>query len=224
VQVIDLERLLVVALAQDVTLHVALPIGDHVVTGAPLAWVWRTSKQPPPQPEPLEGALMDAVTIGFERTRRQDVALGLLQIVDIALISMHVFDYYTAVQSTNELTGLLSELGKYPLGTETVADRDGTVRVIVPAPTFDQYLNLACGEIRRRAAGAPLVCRALLRMLRDVGTVVATDDRRATVGAQVRAVLATAERSIHESADLALVRADAEKALRTISISAARDA
>ena len=165
VQIIHLERLLRVALAQDVTLLVALPIGDHVVPGTPLAWVWRISpKQPPPQPEPLERALMDAVTIGFERTTRQDVALGILQIVDIALISMHIFDYYTSVQSANELTSVLSELGKYPLGID-VSDRDVTVRIIVPAPTFDEYLNLACGEIRRRAAGAPLVCRALLRML-----------------------------------------------------------
>jgi uncharacterized membrane protein len=221
VQTIHSERLLSVALAHDVTLQVGLPIGDHAVAGTPLAWVWRTSpQQPPPRPEPLERALRDAVTIGFERTRRQDVALGLLQIVDIALIAMHVFDYYTAVQSANELASLLSELGKYPLGTETVSDRDGTVRVIVPALTFDEYLNLACGEIRRRAAGEPLVCRALLRMLGDVGAAVATDDRRAIVGEQVRAVVAIAERSIHESADLALVRAEAEKALRTLAVAA----
>ncbi len=220
VQTIYPELLLPVALAQDVTVRLALSVGDHVVAGTPLAWVWRTSpEQPPTQPESLQAALTDAVTIGFERTIRQDVALGLVEIVDIALLSMHVFDFYTAVQSANELASLLSELGRRPLGTETVPDPDGTVRVILPAPSFEDYLDLACGEIRRRGAGEPVVSRALLRMLRDVGTVAVTNSRRASVGEQVRLVLATAERSVQESGDLALIRADADKALRRVTAS-----
>jgi uncharacterized membrane protein len=217
VQAIYPELLLPVALAQHVSVRVALSVGDHVVAGMPLAWVWRTSpEQPPPDPEPLQTALLDAVTIGFERTFRQDVALGLQQIVDIALLSMHVFDFYTAVQSANELASLLSKLGRHPLGTEAIADLDGTVRVIIPALSFEDYLELACGQIRRRGAGEPAVARALVRMLRDVGSVVVTDTRKASVGEQVRLVLATAERSVKESDDLDLIRADAEQALRRV--------
>jgi uncharacterized membrane protein len=217
VQAIYPELLLPVALAQQVTVRVALSVGDHVVAGMPLAWVWRTSpEQPPPQPEPVQTALLEAVTIGFERTFRQDVALGLLQIVDAALLSMHVFDFYTAVQSTNELARLLSKLGRHPLGTETIPDLDGTVRVIIPALSFEDYLELACGQIRRRSAGEPMVSRALVRMLRDVGTVVVTDTRKASIAEQLRLVLATAERSVKEPEDLDLVRSDAEQALRRV--------
>jgi uncharacterized membrane protein len=220
VQTIYPEILLPAALAQDVTLRLAMSVGDHVVTGTPLAWVWRTSpEQPPPQPEPLQAALTDAVTIGFERTFRQDVTLGLVEIVDIALLSMHVFDFYTAVQSANELARLLAKLATRPLGTETVPDLDGTVRVIIPAPSFEDCLDLACGQIRRRGAGEPVVLRALLRMLLDVGTVVVTDSRRASVGEQVHLVLATADRSIQEPGDLARIHADAEKALRRLTAS-----
>ena len=198
-------------------MRVALSVGDHVVAGMPLAWIWRTSpEQPPPQTEPLQTALLEAVTIGFERTFRQDVALGLLQIVDAALLSMHVFDFYTAVQSTNELARLLSKLGRHPLGTEAIVDLDGTVRVIIPALSFEDYLELACGQIRRRSAGEPMVSRALVRMLRDVGTVVVTDTRKASIAEQLRLVLATAERSVKESEDLDLVRSDAEQALRRV--------
>ena len=217
VQAIHPELLLPVTLAQQVTVRVALSVGDHVVAGMPLAWIWRTSpEQPPPQPEPLQTALLEAVTIGFERTFRQDVALGLLQIVDAALLSMHVFDFYTAVQSTNELARLLSKLGRHPLGTEAIVDLDGTVRVIIPALSFEDYLELACGQIRRRSAGEPMVSRALVRMLRDVGTVVLTDTRKASIAEQLRLVLATAERSVKESEDLDLVRSDAEQALRRV--------
>ena len=217
VQAIHPELLLPVALAQQATVRIALSVGDHVVAGMPLAWIWRTSpEQPPPQPEPLQTALLEAVTIGIERTFRQDVALGLLQIVDAALLSMHVFDFYTAVQSTNELARLLSKLGRHPLGTEAIVDLDGTVRVIIPALSFEDYLELACGQIRRRSAGEPMVSRALVRMLRDVGTVVVTDTRKASIAEQLRLVLATAERSVKESEDLDLVRSDAEQALRRV--------
>jgi uncharacterized membrane protein len=129
---------------------------------------------------------------------------------------MHVFDFYTAVQSTNELARLLSKLGRHPLGTEAIVDLDGTVRVIIPALSFEDYLELACGQIRRRSAGEPMVSRALVRMLRDVGTVVVTDTRKASIAEQLRLVLATAERSVKESEDLDLVRSDAEQALRRV--------
>jgi uncharacterized membrane protein len=219
VQAIYPELLLPVAVARQVTVRVALSVGDHVVAGMPLAWAWRTSpEQPPPQSEPLQAALLGGVMIGFERTFRQDVALGLQQIVDAALLSMHVFDFYTAVQSTNELANLLSKLGRHVLGTETIPDRDGTVRVIIAAPSFEDYLELACGQIRRRGAGEPAVSRALVRMLRDVGTVVVTDTRKASVAEQVRLVLETAERTVKEPDDLALIRADAQQALRRVKI------
>ena len=215
VQTIYPEFLLPVAVDQDVTLRVALPIGDHVVAGMSLAWAWRRSRdQPRPQPEPLQAALKDAVAIGFERTTRQDVALGLLQIVDTALLSMHVFDYYTTVQAANELACLLSELGQRRLGPETITGLDGTVRVSIPAPSFEDYLDMACGEIRRRGGSEPVVLRALARMLSDVRTMVVTQDRRASIDEQMRLVLATAERSVHEPADLALIREEAERALR----------
>jgi uncharacterized membrane protein len=220
VQAIYPEFLLPVAVAQDITVRGALSVGDHVVEGMPLAWAWRTSpEQPPPKPEPLQAALLDAVTIGFERTFRQDVALGLQQIVDIALLSMHVFDFYTAVQSANELANLLSKLGRHTLGTETIVDLEGTVRVIIPALDFEDYLELACGQIRRRGAGEPDVSRALVRLLRDVGSVVVTENRKTSVGDQVRLVLATAERSVKEPEDLTLIGSDVQQALSRVEIS-----
>jgi uncharacterized membrane protein len=207
VQTIYPEFLLPVAVDQDVVLRVALPIGDHVVAGMSLAWAWRRSRdQPRPQPEPLQAALKDAVAIGFERTTRQDVALGLLQIVDTALLSMHVFDYYTTVQAANELACLLSELGQRRLGPETITGLDGTVRVSIPAPSFEDYLDMACGEIRRRGGNEPVVLRALARMLSDVRSMVVTQDRRASMDEQMRLVLATAERSRPRARHLALIR------------------
>ena len=49
-----------------------------------------------------------------------------------------------------------------------------------------------------------------------MGDEALTDTRRASVGEQVRLVLETAERSVKETDDLALIRADVEQALRRV--------
>jgi uncharacterized membrane protein len=95
------------------------------------------------------------------------------------------------------------------MGDEALRSGDGAVRVICPSPSFEQYLDLACGEIRRRGAGETMISRALLRLLREVGSVVTTDKRRAYVLNQISLAVATAERSIQEPGDLTHFRAEA---------------
>jgi uncharacterized membrane protein len=210
VQTIHPETLVAVADATQVTVRLVPTIGDHIVEGTPLARVWRTSpEQRVAEHGQLARALAAAVTIGPERTMRQDVGLGFIQIVDVALLSLHIFDFQTAIQAINELAALLCKLSQYAMGDEALRSGDGAVRVICPSPSFEQYLDLACGEIRRRGAGETMISRALLRLLRQVGSVVTTDKRRAYVLNQISLAVATAERSIQEPGDLTHFRAEA---------------
>jgi uncharacterized membrane protein len=213
VQTIHPETLVAVADATQVTVRLVPAIGDHIVEGTPLARVWRTSpEQRVAEHGQLVRALAAAVTIGPERTMRQDVGLGFIQIVDVALLSLHIYDFQTAIQAINELSTLLCKCSQYAMGDEALRSGDGAVRVICPSPSFEQYLDLACGEIRRRGAGETMISRALLRLLRQVGSVVTTDKRRAYVLNQISLAVATAERSIQEPGDLTHFRAEAEEA------------
>jgi uncharacterized membrane protein len=204
------------ATAEDAVISLVPGIGGHVVAGNPLGWAWRASpEQKPPRQEPLEAALASSMTIGSARSAYHDVALGAIQIVDIALLSMHIFDYHTVVQAADELAVLLSTLADVLLGPEAIADTTGTVRVVVPALIYEDYLELACGEIRRRGASEPVVLRALVTMLRNVGGYV-TPDRRDAVRDQLELVRSTAERSIQEPHDFELVRRDVDEALHAV--------
>ncbi len=158
----------------------------------------------------LRHAIDAAVHIGPARSRRQDVAIGIYQIIDIAVLAIHNFDYNTAVQSTNELSILLCKLAPLPLGAEAYQDTAGTTRVVIPARGFNDYLDIACGQIMRRGSREPVELLALLRMLRDVGTLVRADDRKAAVAAKVRDVLSTARESITDSSELARLESMAE--------------
>lgn len=211
VQRLQLERVLAAAQTEDVVVRLAHGVGGHVIAGNVFGWMWRTTDGVPPAPEPMATALARSMTLGAARSSQFDAGLGLIQIVDIALLSMHVFDFHTVVQATDELTVVLSRLAAQPLGPELVPDAAGVTRVVVPAPTFEDYLDLAFGEIRRRGAGEPVVFRALIAALREI-TSAAGPERRALIGQQLEMVGSTAERTVHEPHDLELVLRDAESA------------
>src|SRR4029450_1522164 len=73
------------AAAQRVNVCLRPWVGEHVVAGMPLAWVWSASPEVPvPAAESMAGPLHAAVRIGFERTLEQDPGLGLRQLIDPA--------------------------------------------------------------------------------------------------------------------------------------------
>ena len=212
VQRLQTATLVQAAAAEDSVIRLVPGIGGHVVAGSALGWAWRATKEARPRAEPLETAVAKSVTIGAARSEHHDVALGAIQMVDVALLSMHVFDFHTVQQSADELAVLLSNIADLPLGTEAIADDTGAVRLVVPALTFEDYLELACGEIRRRGAAEPVVLRSLVKLLRSVGAIT-KPERLDLVREQLELVRSTAERSIQEPHDLELVLSDADDAL-----------
>ena len=110
---------------------------------------------------------------------------------------------------------MLSSIADVPLGTEAIADDAGAVRLVVPALTFEDYLELACGEIRRRGAPEPVVLRSLVKLLRSVGAIT-KPELLDLVREQLELVRSTAERSIQEPHDLELVLSNADEALLAI--------
>lgn len=190
------------ATAKKMVIRMVPGIGSHVVCGSTLAWAWSpTDDATPTQINSLGKAINHAVTIGRARSGYGDVALSASEMVDIALVSLHIFDYHTVEQAAAELTILLSRISGLPLGDEVFADDAGTGHVVVPAPYFSDYLELACGEIRRKGSSEPVVLLALVRLLRMVG-VIAGSERLDAVHQQFDLIRSSAERSISEKHDL----------------------
>ena len=209
VQTVHPERLVSLAEQLDVTVQIAPLVGDHVVAGRPIAHAWRTSlEQPPPDPAALADALQDAVQIGYQRTLQQDVRFGMRQLVDIALraLSPAVNDPYTAIQAIHRLTVLLCALAPLPLGDYQVNGSKNTARVIVHAPAFADYAELACSLIRRYGAAEPTVSAALLTMLQDAQVLITDPDRLQVLVREAQLVLSDAEQLTRQPADLRQVR------------------
>jgi uncharacterized membrane protein len=148
--------------------------------------------------------------VGSERTLLQDAAFGMRQLVDIALkaLSPAVNDPYTAVMSVERLTALLAALAPRQLGDIVLHDTDGPSRVVAHFPTFADYVDLAVGQIRRYGASEPQVAYALIQLLRVAATQTGDSKRRQVLASHARLVLADAERTICQSADLARLQSE----------------
>ncbi|WP_454296433.1 DUF2254 domain-containing protein [Salana multivorans] len=217
------EPIIRAAAVADVVVWLEPGIGYHTVAGTALAWAWRphgarTSPDVPLSPadaQNLAEAVRRSVTIGWARSAYLDISLSAIELVDVALLSMHIFDYHTVEQSTAELSVLLCELAPLDLGPETFTDSSGTIRLVVPARKFRDYLDLACGEIRRKGASEPVVLLALVRLLRAVG-LVAGPTRADDVEVQLDLVRSAARRSISETYDADRVLAAVDEASEAI--------
>jgi uncharacterized membrane protein len=210
-QTVHPDPLLVWARAHRVVILLRVRVGEHVVAGTTLAWVWTvTADLPAADPAVARSELDRAVRIGFERTLEQDAALGIRQLVDMACkaLSPAVNDPYTAVQAVDHLSVIFCALAVRPLGDWVTADPGGGAAVIVPGRRFGDYLATMCGLIRRYGSAEPTLSIALLRLLENCATVLPADPARwSALGEQADLIVADATRAIPQPADLAAVTA-----------------
>ena len=220
VQTVHLERVLPLAAADGLLIALRRRVGEHVVEGTTLAWAWTADPDAPaPDAPAVRRALDDAVGIGFERTRQQDAAIGIRQLVDVACkaLSPAVNDPYTAVQAVDHLSVIFHELAGVPLGPQVARDPAGRVVASVPSRRFGEYLATMCGLVRRYGSREPTVSAALLRLLDHcVGVVHDDADRLADLANEARLILADAERDITQPDDVVPVRVAADALRREI--------
>jgi uncharacterized membrane protein len=113
VQVVHVERLLAAAVFRRVNIRLRPRVGEHVVAGSTLAWVWPASAADPPSSATGIASVVDgAVRVGFERTLEQDPGLGMRQLCDAACkaLSPAINDPYTAIQASEHLSVLFAAL------------------------------------------------------------------------------------------------------------------
>ncbi len=209
-QTVHPELLLPVASRYHLHIRLRVRVGEHIVAGTVLGWMWTpTPDEPAPDPAVFAHPMQAAVRIGFERTQEQDAAFGIRQLVDMACkaLSPAVNDPYTAVQAVDHLSVIFCALAVRPLGDVVAKDPNGSGVVIVPARRFGEYLATMCGLIRRYGSGEPTLSAALLRLL-DNCTAVLPDDpaRWAALDEQADLILADATRETAQPADTRAVQ------------------
>ena len=193
------EVLLPLARDHDLVAVVSTMVGEFVVEGAPLVWVWAPSPDdPPPDPAPFREVLPVAVRLGYERTAEQDVAFGVRQLADIAVkaLSPAINDPYTAIQALEHLGVLLAQLVRRPLGSQRLHDDAGTIESSCPAGTCPTTSTWPPGRSAGTGAPNPGWTGPCSRVLATTGTFCRDPDDRALIAGHVQLVVEDAERTI----------------------------
>lgn len=219
VQAVDPDGLVPWTAQRDAIITITVFAGERVTAGVPFGLVWRRDPAASPlEAEEASRQVFPALEVGFERTPQQDVAFGFRQLEDISIKAMSpaINDPATATHAIGHMADLLCELAGRQLGPHLSYDAEGVTRVIVPRREFPDFLDVACGQIRRFGAGEPLIVEALLTTLRDVGTLLRDGRDRAACRRQIDRIERAAQRRIEEEDDLAHVRAVAATARQAV--------
>jgi uncharacterized membrane protein len=143
---------------------VTAAVGDPILEMSPLVRVYAA-------PQPLdEQRLKSAFEIGDERTFEQDPKYAIRLVVDIAIkaLSPAINDPTTAVQALDQIEDLLIQLGHRQLDIGKYRDDQGALHLVVPFPTWDDFLRLALDEIRYCGASSVQVMRRMNALISNL--------------------------------------------------------
>jgi len=114
--------------------------------------------------------IRSAVAFGPERTLEQDPMFAFRIIVDIALkaLSPAINDPTTGVLALDQVHRLLRLVGQRKLRGEVIVDDGGQPRVIFRTPNWEDYVQVACSEIRACGADNLQIARRMRAMLENL--------------------------------------------------------
>jgi uncharacterized membrane protein len=161
---VDIPTLVALAHLHDGVIEFLPQVGDFVAAEEPLF--------------KLHGGAMaiddrtvrSTVAFGPERTLEQDPMFAFRIIVDIALkaLSPAINDPTTAVLALDQVHRLLRMVGQRKLRGEVIVDEGGRPRAIFRTPNWENYVQVACSEIRACGADNLQVARRMRAMLENL--------------------------------------------------------
>lgn len=173
----DFAALVRLAENADALIAIDWGVGETLMEHAVLLRVHGANQRLPEQ------ELMRAIHLSTARHFEQDPKYAVRLLVDIAIraLSPAVNDPTTAVQALDQIEGLLRRLGRRQLDAGYLKDASGAIRVTVPVPTWQDYLDLAFDEIRQFGLTSVQVNRRLKAALIGLADTIEIDDRRIAV-------------------------------------------
>ena len=166
--------------------------------------------------------LRAAVAFGSERTMEQDPMFAFRILVDIALkaLSKAINDPTTAVLAIDQLQRLLQRVGNRDLRNELIRDAAGQLRLIFRTPNWEDFVHLACTEIRHSGAESIQVARRLRAMIETL-TQTLPEHRQPALRHELKLLDLSVERLYVFSEDLALARIADSQGLGSSAVGAA---
>jgi len=154
-----------------------------------------------------ERILRGSVIFGTERTMEQDPLFAFRILVDIAIkaLSPAINDPTTGVLAIDQLQRLLRRTGRRELRTDYVPGHDGTLRLILRTPNWEDFVHLTFTEIRFYGASNIQIARRLRAAIMDLMSALPTE-RHPALQQELNLLDQMIEKSYSCPEDLALAR------------------
>jgi uncharacterized membrane protein len=168
VQALNIDELLKLAERHGAVIEMVASVGDTIVEPTPILRIYGSDAIID------ERALRNTIEFGTERTFQQDPKYAIRLLVDIAIraLSPAVNDPTTAVQALDQITDLLIRLGRSHLDIGRLHDGNGELRLIVPFPSWEDFVRVALDEIQFYGAMSVQVMRRMKALLGDLQSVL----------------------------------------------------
>ena len=201
-EAIDAGTLLATAELRGLVVRMEAAVGSFLLSGAPLATVWPQGAVDADLKERLRAAFV----LGPERTRQQDVELGIRQLADIGVraLSPAINDPTTATLCIDRLSQLLVRAASRD-ETEVLTGPGGG-RVVLQGPSFSQLTDVAFTQIRHYGAGDAVVATHLMTTLGEVAARVSVTQQEPLL-VQAEALLVEARTLLRVACDVSRVEA-----------------
>lgn len=164
IQAVNVSALVTLSSATAGIVEVVSCVGDTIVYGTQLLHVYGGRR-------PIEERLLrKAFQLGRQRTFEQDPQYAIRLLVDIAIkaLSPAINDPTTAVQALDQIEDLILHLGRKRLEISAFRDHERALRVVLPSPSWDDFLALAFDEIRFCGAESVQVMRRMKAMIDEL--------------------------------------------------------
>jgi uncharacterized membrane protein len=158
---VNVDAIIALARKSQCLVEIVPQVGDFIAVGEPLFYIYGGDD------EIDERRLAGNIAFGPERTIEQDPTFAFRVIVDIGskALSKAINDPTTAVLAIDQLHRLLRMVGKRSLRSEQLLDEAGQPRLILRTPNWEDFVHLACTEIRIYGAENPQIARRMRAML-----------------------------------------------------------
>ena len=198
---VDIPTLVALARSHDGVIEFVPQVGDFVAEGEPLFVLHGGATAID------DRALHSTVAFGPERTLEQDPMFAFRIIVDIGLkaLSPAINDPTTAVLALDQVHRLLRMLGRRRLRGEVILDDGGQPRVIFRTPNWEDYVQVACSEIRACGANNLQIARRMRAMLENLRSTL-PEHRRPTLEVQLDLLDWAVQKHFSRPEELALAR------------------
>jgi uncharacterized membrane protein len=215
---LDIDGLVRKARQVEAVIVMVCAVGDTLVEDMPLLRVHGAKSRL------SERELLWAIHLERERTFEQDPKYPIRLLVDIAIkaLSPAINDPTTAVQAIDQIEDLLRRLARRDLDAGYATDANGSLRLIFPMPTWEDYLTLGFDEIRQFGSNSVQVMRRLRSALMGVADSVAIPARVEAVQRYIKHLDLVIGHSMLDAEDQAIARQEDRQGLglsreRTVS-------